>query len=302
MSFLLSHRVLLLLPGRWKPLHYAVKRMYAQLAVQVVQDGSTTQVFVVNDHKHAVPTTIAVQLLSLADSSSSCNGTKASNGVRSPAPVAALSVMIPALYAARVWSVNTTSLLGNRPGCSRTTCFVRATATAAVDGGRNAAPADVVTNSADLWFAPFSTVTLRKPQIQFVHFQQLDDSAVKFTVRTDIPAVYLSLHTGKLLGHFSDGAVTVHPCQPATLVYRSHEGAVTAAQLQSSLTAETLYDHQQFRSASNLPPKAAGAAAVGAAGGTAQAATASVAADSPGSNAESYIVGGLRGGGGRVGG
>jgi hypothetical protein len=111
--------------GRWKPLAYAVKRMYANLQVQVVQDGPQTKVFVVNDHTTAVNTSIAIRVLSLTDSAdaAACSAQQ---------PAAVFTVPVAPLFAEMVWTMPTEDLLATRKGCTATTCYISVTASGKV--------------------------------------------------------------------------------------------------------------------------------------------------------------------------
>jgi hypothetical protein len=114
--------------GRWKPLGYAVKRMYAPLQVQAVQDGPYTKVFIVNDHTTPVNTTVSVRVLSLTDSADAA-------ACAAQQPNAAFTVTVAPLFAEMVWTVPTEDLLAAHQGCTATTCYISVTASGKVSGG-----------------------------------------------------------------------------------------------------------------------------------------------------------------------
>lgn len=94
------------LAGRWKPLAYSVKRMYAPLQVQAFQDGKNFKVFLVNDRVTPIATTVTVSVLSLdQNSTSSCPAAQsgaAATHTLGVDPVAKTDFTVPPSFASQV--------------------------------------------------------------------------------------------------------------------------------------------------------------------------------------------------------
>uniref|UniRef100_A0A383W609 beta-mannosidase n=1 Tax=Tetradesmus obliquus TaxID=3088 RepID=A0A383W609_TETOB len=238
--------------GRWKPLAYAVKRMYANLQVQAIQDGPQTKIFLVNDHTTAVNTSVEVSVLSLSDSADA-----AECAVQQQQPAALFTVPVAPLFAEMVWTMPTEDLLATRKGCTKTTCYISVTAS-----GKASPSAAEETSVAQLFLVPLKDINLPDPELQLSEFRPLRPSqnsaepadsdsadspaAVTFTLKSNRPAVLTNLNT-KIKGRFSDDAFTaLHPCQPRSITFYPHASVeqLTAAQLKADLAAESLFDHQ----------------------------------------------------------
>jgi len=118
--------------GRWKPMHYALKREFASLATQAFYDRTSDvmEVFAVSDEpvagKDAQLVVTVHRLLAGAKGDGAC--------AARPAAVAKTfrvsGVQVPAAAAARVWSMPADELLAQAPGCTRGSCYVTAKLTA----------------------------------------------------------------------------------------------------------------------------------------------------------------------------
>eukprot|EP00878_Enallax_costatus_P012963 GHUV01013537.1.p1 GENE.GHUV01013537.1~~GHUV01013537.1.p1 ORF type:complete len:273 (-),score=54.69 GHUV01013537.1:1855-2673(-) len=247
--------------GRWKPLAYAVKRMYAPLQAQVIQEGNYTKVFVVNDH--IVPVTIAVnmQLKSLTDNISTCQQKAQQPDVPTspiavPGADATIEATVPAGFASQVLATETSEILATLPGCTKTMCYLDVTVTRKNYGLLDAQPE---VSEAQMFFVPLKDIDLPDPGLNISGFQQVpasvnssDNSSgnlsdpVSFTVSASRPAVLTYLNT-KYRGRFSDDAFTaLHPCRPKQITFYPHSSVqgLTAHDLAADLTVESMFDHQ----------------------------------------------------------
>lgn len=229
--------------GRWKPLAYTVKRMYAPLQVQVIQDGPQAKVFVVNDHMETVNTTITVNVLSLQDTAAACDA-------QQPA-AAEFTTPVPPGYADMVWTMPTEDLLAGRTGCTATSCYIAVTAQGKLPTSTGAIQTEV--SEAQMFLVPLKTIDLPDPELELSGFTSATASSanstaegVRFTLKSGRPAVLTQFDTG-LRGRFSDDAFTaVHPCQPKQVTFYPHSsvGDLSPAQLQANLTVASLFNHQ----------------------------------------------------------
>lgn len=207
----------------------------------------------VNDLQQPVNLQLAVRLLSATDTATQCepqlssSSSKKRSDISSYAFAAApldhvkhhsvLHKTAPAGAAALVWSKSVDALLQKAgQGCSRTSCYVHITL--AAGEGQPAQEATV-------WLAPFKDLSLQDPQLAIDSFtpahraaQNRDssaeagvassslshhksDGAVTFRVSSLAVAAYAvwEVQGGSLPGHFSDNAVTVHPCEPREVTF-----------------------------------------------------------------------------------
>lgn len=171
--------------GRWKPLAYSIKRMYAPLQVQVFQDGNKVKVFLVNDHVTPVRTTMYVSLLSLDHNSTVCG--PSNRPARSPATASVLKqdFEVPANFAAEAWSTAILTLLRNRPGCTVASCYVSVIAVAKP----NQVGAGEV-SEAQLWLVPLKDIDFPNPELSLSNFRlgadqpPIDDSLPELQTAT----------------------------------------------------------------------------------------------------------------------
>lgn len=92
------------LAGRWKPLAYSVKRMYAPLQVQAFQDGKNFKVFLVNDRVTPIATTVTISVLSLDQNSTTCPAAQSAAAAHALGvePVAKTDFTVPPSFASQV--------------------------------------------------------------------------------------------------------------------------------------------------------------------------------------------------------
>jgi hypothetical protein len=230
------------------------------------------QVYAVNDLQQPASVQLAVRLLFLSDTPAQCHspstdstsiaatttsstGASADSSAKSSEGYAfeaaqyvkyhqVLKAEAPAGSAVRVWSKSVTALLKKAgQGCSRTSCYVHITL-----AGEGAAQQEKT-----IWLAPFQELPLQDPQLavsNMTHVSLSGDEeyiltgsghrqdAVAFTVSSRAVAVYAVWEVQQegaaaLSGHFSDNALTIHPCEPRQVTflpavgYRSKQGHIT---------------------------------------------------------------------------
>jgi len=170
------------------------------------------------------------------------------------APLVASSTAVNVTGAAAVLAAkqDVDSLLALVTGCTRTTCFVRATAAAAATAAPGAAAAAAAAVEATVWLAPFKQLQqLQDPRIEFSRFEQHPESpgTVKFAVTSASVAVAAVWEAPGLAGRFSVNAVALVPCRPLEVLFISGGGGGEGGlvqQLQEELRVTSLWDHQQF--------------------------------------------------------
>jgi hypothetical protein len=226
--------------GRWKPVHYAVKRAYAPLAVQAILDGSQVQLFVVSDLVGPTDATVTLRLISLNDAPSTCGKAKGSDASTAASVVGSFEYSVPGLFATRVWKMGAGELLKTRPGCTAATCYLSVTLDAP----------GMEQSESQLWFSPFKALALPDPDITISDVKLLSPIEVALTVRSARPAALVMLSAGGgRVGHFTDNAFNLDPCQPRTVTFVSHDGEFSAADLRKPadlFSAESLFDHSSW--------------------------------------------------------
>jgi hypothetical protein len=267
-------------------LAYTIKRIYAPFAVQAIQDGNYTKVFIVNDHTTAVDATVSIKLLSLADAAES-NCTAESWATE---PIDSASYTVPAGFASMVWSMKTFNLLNSRHGCSSTSCYLSVEAIGTLvrsdlgitnprEPQEPLEPDALVQDSqystdisqTQMWFAPLKDIDLPDPKLLLTDFAEAPQEVpgahgtadhahaatstpVSFTLRSSRPAALTMLAT-KLKGRFSEDALTaVHPCEPRKITFFPKPGVtVSPEELEAALSVESLFDHQYGAVAAPAP-------------------------------------------------
>lgn len=171
LSLSLSLFLFYLLTGRWKPLAYSVKRMYAPLQVQAFQDGNKIKVFLVNDRVTPVMTTVYVSLLSLDQNSTSCPSRRSlhSFGV---SPVLNTDYQVQPSFASQVYVMPIETLLRTRPGCTTSSCYVSVTAVA--KSGQEGAGE---VSETQLWLVPLKDIDFQDPEMRLSNFHIGDSAA-----------------------------------------------------------------------------------------------------------------------------
>jgi hypothetical protein len=235
-------------------------------------------VFIINDHPETLDLEIALEALPLAPP-----GPPSRRACPPPRGAArARPARVPGASAARAAAVRVEELLAATPGCSRETCFVRATAARAApprargaaaaagqQGGAAAAAAAAETAAAEavVWLAPFKDMPLQDPGLTawgFAPAEALGPGAVKFTVLAAAAAAPLALWEAPALrGRFSINALTLGACEAREVVFypsASPEGPAGAgagsggggmalvARLQEELRLSSLWEHQRLYS------------------------------------------------------
>uniref|UniRef100_A0A383VKX2 beta-mannosidase n=1 Tax=Tetradesmus obliquus TaxID=3088 RepID=A0A383VKX2_TETOB len=229
--------------GRWKPVHYAVKRAYAPIVIQAILDQSTVDIFIVSDLVNATSANVQLTLVSLNDTAASCSAATV-NSQR----VVKFSVEVPGLFASKVKSIAVADLLAMRPGCTATTCFLTATATA-----EDAAPTE-----AQLWLVPFKAIEFSDPELHIESAEQVSPGTVEIKVTAERPAaLVLVSELAPLSGHYNDNAFSINPCEPRVLSFTSHKGEIAPADLkEGAFYVESLFNHSSW---SDLPVSGAAA-------------------------------------------
>ena len=182
-----------------------------------------------------------------------------------------------------VWKASVEEVLQRVSGCSAKTCYVHAVASttgvAPSDvrtsvgssdvgesdhggdrlggaggkrGGGKGVKGGSLVAQGSAWLVTFKEMELPDPELQVGNFEQVSPTAVRFTVSSKRVAFFAFWELGdgggtveELQGHFSENAVTVHPCMPVEVVFSGRHG-VTAEELQGKLRVTSLRDHQQF--------------------------------------------------------
>jgi hypothetical protein len=231
MSMLATHT------GRWKPVHYAVKRAYAPIVIQAILDQSTVDIFIVSDLLNTTDANVQLTLVSLNDTAATCSA----DTVKSQR-VASFDVPVPGLFASKVKSIEVEDLLAMRPGCTATTCFLTATATA-----EGMAPTE-----SQLWLVPFKAIEFSDPELRIVSAEQVTPGTVEIKVTAERPAaLVLVSEVAPLSGHYNDNAFSINPCEPRVLSFTSHKGEIAPADLkEGSFYVESLFNHSSW---SDLP-------------------------------------------------
>jgi hypothetical protein len=261
---------------RWKPVHYALKRVYAPVQVQAftsASDPNQANVEVHYDESGPLPAPISVKLylqpLSAGADSGSCakgllvNSFTAEAGSRPGAPE---------------WSMNVDQLMALRPGCTRETCYLRVEARED-GGGKKSATAALArrgkgllgvgegdAQESQLFFAKFHQLRLPEVILRPHSFRQVNARQVEFTVAASGGAAVEAFWDAQPNGHFSKNSVTVRACEPVKVQFYSvHD--VKAEDLEKSLTIWTINGALQGKQkgavlVDGLPSAAAAPAAV----------------------------------------
>ncbi|KAF6261504.1 glycoside hydrolase superfamily [Scenedesmus sp. NREL 46B-D3] len=229
--------------GRWKPVHYAVKRAYAPMVIQAILDQSTVDIFIVSDQINTTDASVQLTLVSLNDTASTCSA----DTVKSQR-IVNFKVPVPGMFASKVQSFEVADLLAMRPGCTATTCFLTATATA-----EGVAPTE-----AQLWLVPFKAIEFPDPEVRIASAEQVTPGTVSITVTAERPAALVMVsEVAPLSGHYNDNAFSINPCEPRVLSFTSHKGEIQPADLKDgSFYVESLFDHSSW---SELPVSGAAA-------------------------------------------
>lgn len=149
-------------------------------------------------------------------------------------------VDVPALNAAVVVNATIDEILSSVDGCTRTSCFLRVTATTKPTKTK---PAQ--SSSSDLFFAQFKDLEIAAPSVTLSNFAPAGPGAVSFDVSTSEAAALLAVAETEVKGRFDDNMVNLPPCGKATLTFTAAKGVeITPEQLQAALSVATLYENQ----------------------------------------------------------
>jgi hypothetical protein len=231
--------------GRWKPMHYALKREFAPLVAQAFYDrvSDRVEVFAVSDEpvssgdgeltvtvRRVLPGVVAGG----GGGGNATDGAKAAPGAAAAAAAACAArpsavakvlkvsgVKIPAAGAARVWDAPVDALLAESPGCTRRSCYVtaelRASYPALGSGGGDAAEASkrerVLSSTGEAFFGYWKEMdAMPRAEIGASAFRQGgDDRTVVFRVadKGGASAALVTLDT-PFPGSFDDNGFTLH--------------------------------------------------------------------------------------------
>lgn len=221
-------------------MHYAVKRAYAPLAVQAIQDTQedSVDVFIVSDMKEKLDAGVTLQLVSLNDTAASC-----ATGAAAAQRVLSFDTEVPGMFATRVWSASTSELLAMRPDCSAATCFLVARVSA-----RDAA-GEPLESESQLWLTPFKNIDLPDPALRIASVALAGPDAATVTLTSQRPAALVLLsEAAPLSGHYDDNAFSVNPCEPRTVKFTSHLGGLTrsAVSAPGAFYVESLFNHSSW--------------------------------------------------------
>ena len=201
--------------GKWKPLHYHMKRAYAPLAISAAPkwgDTSKIEVWTVNDCDAAFEGTAALDLWT-------------ASGERKP--FAAPAVRIAPRSAAKVgeWSV---SAFGD--GLSRSSSFLRMQLV-----GESRLPI-----SNEWMFDLFMNMNLAKTDIKTTFAEKGGKFLV--TLSADKPAFFVWANAWRTRGEFDDNSVTLYPGEPRTLTFTPKEPGLTLDAFRKSFSVMHLRD------------------------------------------------------------
>jgi len=235
---------------RWKPVHYALKRVYAPVQVQAYippNDQANAVVEVVYDESGPLPSPLNLKIFLQPISA------KGSDTCAKALPVGSVTVKAGSRAGVPEWSMNIDQLMALKPGCTRETCFLRVEATEV--GSRAALRKNAVrarrgkasvlgvkegeSQEALLWFTKFHQLALPEVVLRPHSFKQVNDRQVEFTVSATGGAAVEAFWDAQPNGHFSQNSVTVRPCDPVHVQFYSVND-VTAAELEKTLTIWTI--------------------------------------------------------------
>ena len=204
--------------GKWKPLHYHMKRAYAPIAISAAPkwgDGSAIEVWAVNDHDEVFVGTAALDLWAF-------DGSKKPFGSRAVriAPRAAVKVGEWPLAAFGDAAVRAASFLRMR-----------------LDG-RAGAVAESVSN--EWMFDLFMNMNLAKTEVKATFAEK--DGTFLATLAADKPAFFVWANVWRTRGEFDDNSVTLYPGEPRTLTFTPKESGLTRDAFSKSFSVMHLRD------------------------------------------------------------
>jgi beta-mannosidase len=155
--------------GRWKPLHYTVRRTYAPVISHLLKTSDDTfQLWFVNDERDDVTVSYVVEPVSWQSAQIS-ESQKVSNQ----------SVRIPANSSFMATEVKISDLNGDV--CDETTCFIKASGMAYKDTTRNV-KANNLSNTYLFLSQMKDAQLVANPEISTSNFVQVNDKLVRFNI------------------------------------------------------------------------------------------------------------------------
>ena len=198
--------------GKWKPLHYNMKRAYAPVAISAAPkwaDSETIEVWAVNDHDTAFEGAAALDLWSFA-------------GERKP--FASLPVRIAPRSALKVASYPL-SAFGD--DASRTASFLRMR----LDGHAGT----VAETASNEWmFGLFKDCDLAKTEVRASFAEK--DGKFLVTLETDKPAFFVWANVWRTRGEFDDNSFTLYPGEPRTITFSPKDSGITFEAFRKAFT------------------------------------------------------------------
>jgi beta-mannosidase len=202
--------------GRWKMLHYFVKRFYSPVLVSPHQPQSDTlAVDLISDLTNTIQGTLKFELWSWKGAQLNSWSVPYSS-----AP----------LTASTVWSTSIKSMLAGY--CRPETCMLYISCLD--ENGKQ------LSDNA-FYFTKLRSALLVSPNVTVSQFTPVSSTSISFAVQSTAVAPYLWLET-PLEGRFSDNGFVTLPGNPVQVTFYSWNSTVTALQLKSSLTVKSLYD------------------------------------------------------------
>ena len=181
--------------GKWKPLHYNMKRAFAPLAISAAPkwgDPSTVEVWAVNDRDEAFEGTATLDVWTL-------------DGVKKP--FATLPTQIAPRSAAKVgeWPI---AAFGD--GAVRAASFLRMRL-----DGRSGSVVEGVSN--EWMFDLFMNMNLVKADVKTTFAERNGKFLV--TLEADNPAFFVWANVWGTRGEFDDNSFTLYPAEPRTITF-----------------------------------------------------------------------------------
>ena len=227
--------------GRWKPLHYTIRRTYAPVISHLLRmqpTDDTFQLWFVNDEKVDVTVSYVVEPVSWQGAQIS-EAQKVSNQ----------SVRIPANSSFMATEVKISDLYGEV--CDETTCFIKASGMAYKDDSRNVRANNLYNTY--LFSSQMKDAQLAaNPEISTSNFVQVNDKLVRFNINVSETSPFLFMELkdsetsepfkvfGSNAGWFSDNNFLAEKGTTYTIDYESFSSPISVADFQSRLTSRVL--------------------------------------------------------------
>ncbi|KIZ07627.1 mannosidase, beta A, lysosomal [Monoraphidium neglectum] len=258
--------------GRWKYLHHALERTYAPLQLQafVRPEDDTAAVLLAYDEAKPLPGTVAVDIYlqalsaggagasggdATADAAPTCLGGAAARA-GSRRLVGSFEIEAGSLIGAEpAWKMSMEELLAKLPGCSRTSCYLRAVARevegGAKEAGRRGGAKGMLLGAAGednagqvqeavAFFSKLNALNLPEVSVRPHSFTQTGPKTVDFKITASGGTAVHAFWDASPVGRFSINAVpALQPCKTVALRFEAVE-EVKASDLADSLTVWTM--------------------------------------------------------------